>query len=121
MRNPFARKSTLSPVIAGLAQASGVMAYVLLTAFLATSGSVLFEPLLGGNPLIGAVGFLGFFCFSVLVCGSMTIGYPAFLCIEKRYARAFAVIGWTIGWMFLYLAVLTLVLATSVPQQAGGY
>ncbi len=117
----FPKKSTVSPAVVGLAQAAGVILYVVITAFLATSGSLLFGPLVGGDPILGAIGFLAFFCFSALTCGLIALGYPVLLLVEKRYRRAFLSIGWTIGWMFLFLAVLALVLATMVPQQGFGY
>lgn len=92
----------LSLPFVGFLQAAGVAAYVVL---FFTLGTVL-NPLLftGRAPeIVLPIFMLLMFCFSALLCGCVTFGYPAFLAMNKQGKRAVLLVLFTLGWLALFV------------------
>lgn len=88
----------------GFLQASGLFLYILLvTTFLNiitksfnTSTAEYFAPII----------MLLIFIISAVISASLVLGKAAVLFWERKYKEAFSLVGWTIGWVFLYFVIL---------------
>ncbi|MDO8648892.1 MAG: hypothetical protein Q7R81_03850 [Candidatus Peregrinibacteria bacterium] len=89
----------LSHSLIGFLQAAGVFAYVLTLGLVAFSGKF-------PTPIVDPVLVLFFFCFSVLLCGTLVGAYPILLLAQKRYDEAITVFLATVVSMGLLLFLL---------------
>ena len=104
------RLNNFAPQKVGLVQAGGVVAYILTFASLVSAIEQTGRP--DPPQILAMVFFLTAFVTSALICGTLVLGYPILLLLEKQTKRAVEVLVWTAGYLGLaiLLAILVLVL-----------
>jgi len=94
-----------SPRSIAFLQAIGVTAYVAVFAVLVQSVQFIVHPQnLGPIPTITI--FLLAFVTSALICAAIVFGYPATLFFDGRKREALEVVGWTMAWCVILLAII---------------
>ncbi len=88
----------------GLAQALGLTVYISLVAIIFWKA----EEWFGRVPeYLGPVLMLSMLSTSALICGLITLAYPAFLLWKKNQpVKALKLIGFTAAWMVLFVALI---------------
>jgi hypothetical protein len=89
-----------SPAFLGFLQATGVAVYlVLIAVFFAnaqywvdTTKAEFYAPIM----------MLLLFMISAVITATLVLGKAGVLFWNKQYKEAFTLLGWTLGWMFLY-------------------
>lgn len=99
-------KNLSLPFLAFL-QATGLLVYIGLVSQIFIHGNKIFGPQFN---FLGPVAFLLLFVISAIISGLLVLAKPAYLFWEKRYKEAFTLIGWTLSWLVLYLALALLFL-----------
>ncbi len=110
----------LSPPLAGLVQAAGLVLYVLLFSWFSTVvGPRVLAPFMGPQ-LLGMALFLLAFCTSALICSTLVFGYPLMLVLHKQWKTGLQVFLWTVGWVVLLgllLVLLTITMLIGTPTM----
>lgn len=99
----------ISSRLVGLAQATGVAAYVLLFALIVTNSQHVVP---NGPAVLGIMFFLIAFIFSALLCGSLVLGYPILLALRGQLKRAVSIVMWTGISLVMFLVLVVIVLIT---------
>lgn len=88
----------------GFLQALGIVIYIGFIAFLLNTISPIFSR---GNidDIFGMVAFLTIFSVSALICGLITLVYPAYLFLNKNILKGIKVIAWTAGFLAMFFVV----------------
>ena len=92
-----------------LAQALGVVVYVALVALVMNNAERIFGKM---DNILGMVAFLLLFTFSAAVVGSLIIGKPLTMFLGGQKNEAVWHLIATLGWLFLFLIVVFIVLLT---------
>ncbi len=100
------KKSQIAKI--GLANSSGVAAYVFLVALFMSNANRIFGK--GDNMLTG-VAMLLLFVVSAAVTGSLVLGKPALMYLEGAKKEAVLLLGYTIAWLFAWLVISFLLVA----------
>lgn len=71
------------------------------------------DKIFGNEPdnYLAPVFMLTLLVFSVLICGILTLGRFAYLFWEKKYKDAYTLLGYTIGWIFIYWVLIAIIIA----------
>ncbi|MCL4390486.1 MAG: hypothetical protein M1484_00275 [Patescibacteria group bacterium] len=105
------KKNKISPVIIGVAQATGLIAYCAAVGAVMLNGNRWFGPT---PSFLGPMLFLTLFVFSAIVCAAMFLGYPFYLFWEKKdLPTAFKVIASSTVTLFVFV-LLTLTILSLV-------
>jgi hypothetical protein len=108
-------RKTISPVLAGVLQTVGLVAYVAFTMIVMMQiGSRT------SNDTLGGILFLSMFAFSALFCGTLVLAYPVWLFSQKNVRAAFTVLFSTLGSMAFFLFLL-MMYALTLPAGNMGY
>ena len=102
----------LSPAIIGLAQSTGLIAYIILVGTVMDNGNRWFGALNNAG-ILGPVLFLALFCFSAIFCAAIIGAYPFYVFWEKKNINlAFKISFYNALWLFIFivLTISTLVL-----------
>ena len=97
----------LRPWAAGLVQALGLLLYVTLFVLVVLNT----ERIMGARmeqEVIGVISVLLAFVTSALTCGTIALGYPAYLFFSGERKKAVQIIGWNIIWLIL-ISILALI------------
>ena len=92
-----------------LAQALGVVVYIALVALVMNNAERIFGKM---DNILGMVAFLLLFTFSAAVVGSLIIGKPLTMFLGGQKKEAVWHLIATLGWLFLFLIVVFIVLLT---------
>ncbi|MDO8470002.1 MAG: hypothetical protein Q7S84_03225 [bacterium] len=94
-----------SPKYIALLQSVGVAAYVAVFAAVVqtTQAIVLPQSLV---PVLGIALFLLAFVTSALICAAIVFGYPATLFFDGKKREALEIVGWTMAWCVILLAII---------------
>ena len=92
-----------SPGFVGFLQATGLVTYLCLLSLFFTFVTPNFSKTTAAfyQPIV----ILLIFVLSAVVTSMTVLGRAGFLFWEKRYKEAITLIGWTVGWIFLYVFV----------------
>ncbi|MBU1110445.1 hypothetical protein KKB83_02420 [Patescibacteria group bacterium] len=96
----------LSPFLLGFLQATALLVYVSLVSLIFVYGenwSFMYEQFLA------PVFFLLVFIVSAVICATLVLGRAGYLFWEKRYREAFSLLGWTVGFVAMYIGLLVFV------------
>lgn len=105
------KKSKLSLPFIAFLQASALVGYIgLVVIFMNTISQTLDGKM---NSYTAPILMLLVFVISATVSGAIVLGKAGYLFWEKKYKQSFTLLGWTILWGFLYLA---LILALALTQ-----
>ena len=91
--------------------ALGEMAYILLVALIMQNASQIFQ---NDQKVVGSIAFLLLFVFSASFSGAVILGKPALLYLEGKKKEAVILFGATLGWMFIFIAILVILSALRV-------
>lgn len=117
---PFRKApSNPSPAFAGLVQAVGIFAYIMVG--IGVGSSVLFQQMIPSpSPMLSGMLFLMIFSTSALVCATIALFYPVKFLLEKRVRDAVTVVLSMVAWMFVIILALML-LMTLMGGMVGGF
>lgn len=94
------------PYFIGFLQAVGIALYIGLFVIAATR----IGPVLGQDrSLIPPIIFLTTFVASALICGSIMLGFPAWLALQNRFRDAVTVVASGIVWLLVILLAITVI------------
>ena len=93
----------LSPLKISFLQALGLFLYILIFVFSVRFAQNLPEP---EDSVLGIGIFLMAFVISALACGSMALGYPAFLLLSGRGKEALKIVLGTLAWLVIFFSAL---------------
>lgn len=98
-----------SPPFLAFLQTSGLVVYIILVSAFFT----LIEPQFkaGTSQFYAPIIMLLVFVMSAVISALLILGRAGVLFWEKKYKQAFTLLGWTIGWGFLYLAMFLAILS----------
>ncbi len=92
-----------SPQFLAFLQASGLVVYlVLLSLFF---HNVIPELDDESSEFYAPIVMLLLFIISAVVTGTLVLGRASTLFWDKKYKKAFELLGWTVGWSILYFAI----------------
>jgi len=99
------KKFNLSPAIIGLAQATGLIAYIIIVGTIMANGNKWFGALNNAG-ILGPVLFLTLFCFSAIVCAAIMGAYPFYVFWEKKNTNlALKIIFYSTLWLFIFIVL----------------
>lgn len=98
-------------VLLSLLNSLGVLIYVLIVAEILNNGQMIFGNKMPG--VLGPVAFLLLFVFSAAVVGALVLGRPLILYLDGAKSDALKIFFYMLGWMFLFLATIFLLLAVA--------
>lgn len=91
----------------GFLLAAGEILYIFLVALVFQNANHLF----GNTPgILGFITFLMLFVLSAAVSGALILGKPILLYLEGQKREALELFGLTLGWMFVFMLILILVI-----------
>jgi len=91
-------------ILTSFLNALGVAIYVSLVSIMMRNGGRIFGE--EDNNFLGPIAFLLMFIISAAITGSLVVGRPILLYIENRKAEAVKLFIFTIGWLFIFTAIL---------------
>lgn len=84
----------------GFLQASGLLVYITIIAFVLANANKIFGP---AGSFLGPMAFLLLFVVSAIISGFLVLAKAGFLFWEKKYKEAFTLVLWTLTWAIFYL------------------
>jgi len=98
----------ISPQFLAFLQATGLVVYLILISFF--FNFVIPELEDESNEFYAPIVMLLLFIISAVVTSSLVLGRAVTLFWDKKYKKAFEILGWTIGWSILYFGIIVLIL-----------
>lgn len=100
-------KNISAPFLAFL-QATGLVIYLILIALF--FNYVVPELDNDSTEFYAPIVMLLLFIISAMITGTLVLGRTGILFWDKKYKKAFELLGWTIGWSLLYFAIFVSIL-----------
>ncbi len=108
----------MKPRWCGLGHAVLVAAYVALVAFFMSHIEVFFgngpDSALGGKQWLLPMTFLMLLVFSAAVVGTLIFARPVALYLDNQKKEALAMLGYTLGWLFVLVVLVLAIVAVVV-------
>jgi len=95
-------------VLFGFIHALGVGVYVAIVATFMRHGEQIFGKM---NNLLGPMAFLLMFVLSAAVTSALVLGRPILFYLDNKKAEAVKLFGYTLGWLFVLIAVILITAA----------